>query len=202
MKRIRDLSMLLVCALTIAMMLGMTASAAPKVMPDGGVFDAEYYAQKNPDVVGAVGSDESVLYQHYLNNGKAEGRAAYDPADAATVNKLLNTETEKQLGKSTAKASKKGSAKVTEKAKSGTKTSGKSAGKTTAAKSGQAAKAQTSSSGNAGGQEYVLNTSTMKFHLPGCSSVDKMSKANKQVVNDSRDHILSLGYSPCKRCNP
>ena len=194
MKRIRDLSMLLVCALTIAMMLGMTASAAPKVMPDGGVFDAEYYAQKNPDVVGAVGSDESVLYQHYLNNGKAEGRAAYDPADAATVNKLLNTATEKQLGKSTAKASKKGSAKVTEKAKS--------AGKTTAAKSGQAAKAQTSSSGNAGGQEYVLNTSTMKFHLPGCSSVDKMSKANKQVVNDSRDHILSLGYSPCKRCNP
>ena len=180
----------------------MSAQAAPAVMKDGQIFDAEYYAAHNPDVAAAVGTDAKALYQHYESAGKAEGRAAYDPADAATVNKLLNTATEKQLGKSTAKASKKGSAKVTEKAKSGTKTSGKSAGKTTAAKSGQAAKAQTSSSGNAGGQEYVLNTSTMKFHLPGCSSVDKMSKANKQVVNDSRDHILSLGYSPCKRCNP
>ena len=52
----------------------MTALAMPEQMPDGGVFDAEYYAEENPDVVAAVGSGKDVLYQHYTLAGKAEGR--------------------------------------------------------------------------------------------------------------------------------
>ena len=54
----------------------MTVCAAPQAMPDGGMFDAEYYAQSNPDVVAAFGTDENELYQHYVQFGKQEGRKA------------------------------------------------------------------------------------------------------------------------------
>lgn len=52
----------------------MTVNAAPKTMPDGTVFDAEYYAQTYPDVKAAFGNDESALYNHYVQYGKKEGR--------------------------------------------------------------------------------------------------------------------------------
>ena len=55
----------------------LTALAAPETMPDGNIFDAEYYAQKNPDVVAAFGTDTNMLYKHYLVSGKAEGRKPY-----------------------------------------------------------------------------------------------------------------------------
>lgn len=55
---------------------GVTAYAAPEVMPDGTVFDAEYYAQMYPDVVAELGTDAGALYQHYMTFGKAEGRLA------------------------------------------------------------------------------------------------------------------------------
>lgn len=71
-------------ALTLMLCQGMTASASPKVMPDGTVFDAEYYAQANPDVAAALGTDANALYQHYLTYGKAEGRAAVSPENAST----------------------------------------------------------------------------------------------------------------------
>ena len=54
----------------------LTAFAAPRTMPDGTVFDAEYYAQTNPDVAAIYGTDENTLYQHFMNLGKAEGRKA------------------------------------------------------------------------------------------------------------------------------
>ena len=57
----------------------MNALAAPELMPDGGLFDAEYYASQNPDVVAALGSDASVLYNHYLVAGRSEGRRPCDP---------------------------------------------------------------------------------------------------------------------------
>ena len=41
---------------------------------DMGTFDAAYYAQNNPDVTAALGTDADVLYQHYMEYGKAEGR--------------------------------------------------------------------------------------------------------------------------------
>ena len=58
----------------------LTANAAPVMMSDGTFFDAEYYAQANPDVTCAIGADATVLYHHYINSGRAEGRAPYNPA--------------------------------------------------------------------------------------------------------------------------
>lgn len=49
---------------------------------------------------------------------------------------------------------------------------------------------------------YVLNTHTMKFHKPGCSSVDQIDFENRWDVAFSRDEVISKGYVPCKRCNP
>ncbi len=60
--------------------MSLTAYAAPQTMADGGTFDPEYYAAQNPDVVAALGTDANTLYQHYLNNGKAEGRLPYEGA--------------------------------------------------------------------------------------------------------------------------
>lgn len=61
---------------------GMNAQAQTKVMPDGGLFDAEYYAAAYPDVVAVLGTSEAALYQHYVTCGRAEGRqgcADFDP---------------------------------------------------------------------------------------------------------------------------
>ena len=49
---------------------------------------------------------------------------------------------------------------------------------------------------------YVLNTNTMKFHYPTCSSVDDMKEKNKQIYTGSREEVINMGYAPCKRCNP
>ncbi len=67
-------------ALVAIMLSGMTVCAAPKTMPDGQTFDAEFYAKTYPDVVAALGSSESALYSHYVNYGKAEGRLPYENA--------------------------------------------------------------------------------------------------------------------------
>lgn len=76
----------LITIMALTFICGMTVFAAPKTMADGGVFDPEYYAQQNPDVVAALGTDENVLYQHYLSNGKAEGRLPYEAnVQASTV---------------------------------------------------------------------------------------------------------------------
>ena len=75
---------ILICltVLTLSMASSMSVLAAPEVMPDGGVFDAEYYAQNNPDVVAVLGTDKNALYSHYVNSGKAEGRQGLSPEDA------------------------------------------------------------------------------------------------------------------------
>ncbi len=59
----------------------LEAQAAPITMPDGSVFDPDYYAQMNPDVVITVGTDPAALYAHYVQYGQKEGRAAAQPAD-------------------------------------------------------------------------------------------------------------------------
>ena len=64
----------------VFMILGpwaMNASAAPVRMADGQLFDAAYYAQNNPDVVAAFGTNTDWLYLHYVICGKAEGRLPY-----------------------------------------------------------------------------------------------------------------------------
>lgn len=49
---------------------------------------------------------------------------------------------------------------------------------------------------------YVLNTSSMKFHLPACQGVQNMSASNKKTVKDTRDNLVKQGYAPCGSCNP
>ena len=51
-------------------------------------------------------------------------------------------------------------------------------------------------------QHYVLNTKSMRFHLPGCSSVEDMKPKNREDYTGSRDELLAMGYKPCGRCNP
>lgn len=52
------------------------------------------------------------------------------------------------------------------------------------------------------GTDYILNTNTKKFHYPGCSSVKQMKDKNKREYNGTRDEVISMGYDPCKKCNP
>ncbi len=49
---------------------------------------------------------------------------------------------------------------------------------------------------------YILNTKSKKFHLPECSSVNDMSKSNKQEYSGTRQNLISQGYDPCGSCNP
>lgn len=52
------------------------------------------------------------------------------------------------------------------------------------------------------GRAYVLNWNTMKFHYPDCSSVADIYPDNREDVYLDRESILSMGFAPCKRCNP
>ena len=56
--------------------------------------------------------------------------------------------------------------------------------------------------GSRGSASYVLNTNTKKFHEPSCSSVDDMAAHNTRYYKGSRKKVISMGYVPCKRCNP
>lgn len=83
---------LLTIALSTCMFLTSSISvfAAPKQMSDGTMFDAQFYAQTYPDVANALGTDEAVLYNHYVQFGKAEGRK---PTADSAVTVVANTTT-------------------------------------------------------------------------------------------------------------
>ena len=50
--------------------------------------------------------------------------------------------------------------------------------------------------------KYIINVNSQKFHLPGCQSVEKMSRKNMQGFNGSREELIEMGYEPFKNCNP
>lgn len=50
--------------------------------------------------------------------------------------------------------------------------------------------------------EYVLNTSSKKFHYPTCSSVETISEKNREDYSGTRSELIEKGYSPCGRCEP
>ena len=52
------------------------------------------------------------------------------------------------------------------------------------------------------GNSYVANTKTKKFHYSTCSSANSISAANRWEYVGTRVYLVSLGYDPCKRCNP
>ena len=49
---------------------------------------------------------------------------------------------------------------------------------------------------------YVLNTHTMKFHYPSCSSVEDIKASNKAFYEGTRDEVIARGFDPCGRCHP
>ncbi len=51
-------------------------------------------------------------------------------------------------------------------------------------------------------QSYVLNTNSKKFHYPSCSSVGNIASHNREDVHETRDFLISEGYSPCGNCHP
>lgn len=49
---------------------------------------------------------------------------------------------------------------------------------------------------------YILNVNTKKFHLPSCSSAEKIQKENKENFTGDREQLVRNGYEPCGSCNP
>lgn len=101
LKRVGKKVMAAVMAAAIFAGSGMTAEAIPARMPDGVLFDSDYYVESNMDLMPVYGRDTWLLYQHYVLFGKAEGRAPLSteyvypelPAPASkkgyTINELL-----------------------------------------------------------------------------------------------------------------
>lgn len=50
------------------------------------------------------------------------------------------------------------------------------------------------------GYTIVVNTSTMKYHVPSCSSVYDIKAGNIGYASDAAS-LQAQGYSPCKRCH-
>lgn len=50
--------------------------------------------------------------------------------------------------------------------------------------------------------DYILNTSSRKFHLPDCPSVDKIKEKNKEEYHGSRENLIEQGYEPCQSWHP
>jgi micrococcal nuclease len=48
---------------------------------------------------------------------------------------------------------------------------------------------------------YIGNKNTKKFHFADCGSVNQMNPSNKVPIS-SREKAISLGYVPCKNCDP
>ena len=51
-------------------------------------------------------------------------------------------------------------------------------------------------------QTYCINTNTMKFHDPACSSVQQITPQYREDVYAAREELVAEGYSPCGRCKP
>lgn len=79
-------------ALAITVFAGnaMTAQAAPIKVSVADLFDAEYYAEQNPDVKAAFGNDERALLNHYLRYGIKEGRNFSKAFDLTLYKKLYS----------------------------------------------------------------------------------------------------------------
>lgn len=87
---------LAVTAMVMVLSTSMTTFAAPKEVQSEGetfTFDAEFYANNNPDVVAALGNSADAMLQHYVQYGRAEGRKAYNGDTGVTTTTTATTET-------------------------------------------------------------------------------------------------------------
>lgn len=51
-------------------------------------------------------------------------------------------------------------------------------------------------------ETYILNTNSLKFHRPDCSSASKISDANREEYTGTREELIEQGYTPCGYCKP
>lgn len=50
--------------------------------------------------------------------------------------------------------------------------------------------------------DYVLNTNTMRFHLPDCDSVERIKEEHRADYKGTRKQLIKDGYEPCGKCKP
>ena len=93
-KWISMLSMVLVITLSGS----LKVSAEVRTMPDGQLFDPEFYGQFNTDVAAIFGTDADTLYWHYLTAGKEEGRLPYLTEEMVAAMQALAQESEAESG--------------------------------------------------------------------------------------------------------
>lgn len=67
---------------------------------------------------------------------------------------------------------------------------------------GESAAAESAEVPSAAEMRYILNTSSKKFHLPGCSGVEKIKEENRQSYSGTRQALIKDGYAPCGICKP
>ena len=53
-----------------------------------------------------------------------------------------------------------------------------------------------------GRKRYVLNAQSMKFHLPSCTEVNRITVENRKNTTTTREALIDQGYTPCQKCNP
>ena len=51
-------------------------------------------------------------------------------------------------------------------------------------------------------REYVLNTSSMKFHRPDCDAAAEIWHGHRKVYIGDRQDLIGQDYAPCGRCRP
>ncbi len=51
-------------------------------------------------------------------------------------------------------------------------------------------------------QQFVLNISSKKIHLPSCDALKNTKEENKQVTDADKQTLIQQGYTACKSCNP
>lgn len=51
-------------------------------------------------------------------------------------------------------------------------------------------------------QDYVLNTSSKKIHLPECENIGTISEKNRKDVHCTLEELYDAGYSDCQACRP
>jgi len=63
-------------------------------------------------------------------------------------------------------------------------------------------KAKATAAPSSARKRYVLNTKTMKFHLPSCSEVGRTAEENRKTTTTTREALIEQGYTPCQKCSP
>ena len=64
------------------------------------------------------------------------------------------------------------------------------------------APAQQAQASDANLRDYILNSSSMKFHDPACPGAADIKAENRQVFHGARGEAVAQGYQPCGRCKP